>query len=141
VAAAVATAAYVTKAAVDIGKTIRDHIVHSEGSPPLPDKPVGDKPTGGSGNRTNSGPLTPGNMGTEDAGKDFDKLTGGKSGPAPEGSNHPPGTQVGDNGIAHRPPAGDKGSRIDIPANGDKSHETLHYPPPPPPPPKPPELR
>jgi hypothetical protein len=55
-------------------------------------------------------------------------LTGGKSGPAPAGSTYPPGTQVGNSGIAARPATGSSGPRIDIPANGDKPHETLHYP-------------
>jgi filamentous hemagglutinin len=101
-------------------------------APPLPEKQVGENPTQGSGNRTNSGPLTPDNGGTGDSPKDFDSLTGGDSGPAPEGSNYPAGTRVGESGIALRPPAGDKGARIDILRNGDKSHETLHYPLPPP---------
>jgi hypothetical protein len=52
----------------------------------------------------------------------------GKTGPAPVGSNYPPGTQVGDNGIRLRPARGNSGPRIDIPVNGGKPHETLHYP-------------
>ncbi len=96
---------------------------------PLPGGLVGvqDGKSGPQGNRHNSGPLAPENGGTGDAGKDFGKLTGGKSGPAPEGSGYPKGTQVGENGVALRP-EGKAGPRIDVPANGDKPHETLHYP-------------
>ena len=84
-------------------------------STPLPDKLVGvqDGKSGTQGNRANNGPLAPEHGGTNDAGKDFDHLTGGNSGPAPEGSRYPPGTQVGDNGIALRP-EGKTGPRIDI---------------------------
>lgn len=109
-------------------------------SPTLPGGLVGvqDGKDGQQGGRINSGPLSPDHGGTGDSAKDFDKLTGGNSRPAAEGTGYPPGTTVGDNGIAHRPATGKAGPRIDIPANGDKSHETLHYPKPPPPPdPKP----
>lgn len=105
-----------------------------EGSPPLPGGLVGvqDGISGVRGKRTNSGPLAPEHGGTDDAGKDFGKLTGGKS--TTDGS----GGLVGENGIRYRPAVGGNGPRIDIPANGDKPHETLHYPsPPPPPPPQP----
>jgi len=40
---------------------------------------------------------------------------------------YPPGGQIGKNGVYGRQ-APDGGYRIDIPANGDKPHETLHYP-------------
>lgn len=79
------------------------------------------------GNRHNSGPLDPSNGGTGNSQQDFDRLTGGVSGPAPEGSSYPPGTLIGENGIVFRPGEKDTGSRIDIPANGTKPHETLHY--------------
>lgn len=103
---------------------------------PVPTGLVGTdpKPTKG---RTNSGPLAPENGGTGDAGKDFGTLTGGKSGPAPPGSTLPPGTQVGENGTQLRPGTPTSGPRIDVPANGPKPIETLHYPAPPPPPPPP----
>lgn len=96
----------------------------------LPSGLVGtqDDESGPVGNRHVSGPLDPAHGGTGDPAKDFDTLTGGKSGPAPDGSRYPAGTQVGDNGIASRPAKGASGPRIDIPANGDKPHETLHYP-------------
>ncbi|HET6843359.1 MAG TPA: RHS repeat-associated core domain-containing protein [Candidatus Angelobacter sp.] len=108
-------------------------------SAPLPKELVGtqDAKSAPQGNRHNSGPLDPSHGGVGDAAKDFDTLTGGKSGPAPAGSTYPPGTLVGDNGIALRPARGTSGPRIDIPANDTKPHETLHYPPPPPPPPPP----
>jgi RHS repeat-associated protein len=95
---------------------------------PLPSGLVGtqDDKSGQSGGRIVNGPLDPAHGGVGDAGKDFDTLTGGKSGPAPTGSTLPAGSQVGDNGIVLRP--GQDGPRIDIPANGDKPRETLHYP-------------
>ena len=109
-----------------------------EGSttPPPPGTLVGTQ-DGGSrqqGGRVNNGPLAPAHGGTDDAGSDFDHLTGGNSAPAPEGSRLPPGSVVGENGVIFRPGSGSTGPRIDIPASGDKPHETLHYPVPPPPP-------
>jgi RHS repeat-associated protein len=100
-------------------------------SPAVPTGLVGtqDGKGGQAGGRVNSGPLAPEHGGTGDAGKDFDHLTGGKSGPAPGGSTLPPGTQVGENGTQLRPQSGTSGPRIDIPANGPKPVETLHYPP------------
>jgi hypothetical protein len=65
--------------------------------------------------------------GTGNAETDFGNLTGGVSAPAAEGSGLKPGTQVGENGVIYRPAAGADGPRIDIPASGDKPHETLHY--------------
>jgi uncharacterized protein RhaS with RHS repeats len=96
----------------------------------LPTDLVGeqDKKSGARGDRHNSGPLDPSNGGTGDAQKDFDKLTGGKNGPAPADKKFPPGTQVGKNNVAIRPGQGNDGPRIDVPANGRKPHETLHYP-------------
>jgi filamentous hemagglutinin len=104
----------------------------SESSPEPSTGLVGeqDDKSGSRGNRHVSGPLSDTHGGTGDPEADFDVLTGGKTGPAPEGSGYPEGTRVGENGIAIRPAQGDKGARIDIPARGDKPHETLHYPPP-----------
>ncbi len=104
-------------------------------SPAAPGELVGeqDAGSGGQGGRHNSGPLSGENGGTGDAGTDFGNLTGGVSGPAPEGSRLPPGSQVGENGVIYRPDTDSSGPRIDIPASGDKPHETLHYPKPPPP--------
>jgi hypothetical protein len=113
-----------------VGNAILNHGNKEGGkSPPLPDKLVGvkDDKSATQGNRENRGPLAPENGGAGNAGKDFDHLTGGKSGPAPEGSKYPPGTLVGENGVAIRPD-GKSGPRIDIPANGDEPHETVHYP-------------
>jgi len=59
--------------------------------------------------------------GSGDAEEDFGKLTGGSGQNASES-----GHQIGANGVRLR--YTDKGPRIDIPANGDKPHETLHYP-------------
>ena len=97
-------------------------------SPPLPDRLVGANPRKGSGKTAKSDGLAPENGGTGDPEKDFDKLTGGDSGPAPSGKNYPAGTRLGGNKISLRPASGENGPRIDIPANGDKPPETLHYP-------------
>ncbi|MGH9697680.1 MAG: hypothetical protein ACRD5Z_26305 [Bryobacteraceae bacterium] len=51
----------------------------------------------------------------------FDRLTGGQSVILPDG------TRRGSNGIRLRPDSG-SGPRIDIPANGEKKHETIHFP-------------
>jgi RHS repeat-associated protein len=103
---------------------------HEEKSPEVPKELVGQKDgVGGErGRRVNSGPLTPEHGGTGDSEKDFGKLTGGKFNPAPADKGYPEGTRVGENGISHRPATDKSGPRIDIPANGDKPHETLHYP-------------
>ena len=114
----------------------------SQGEPhPLPGGLVGtqDGKTRQQGKRINSGPLAPAHGGTGDSEKDFDKLTGGKASPAPTDKGYPEGTVIGDNGISHRPATDKSGPRIDIPANGDKPSETLHYPTPPPPPPTQPQ--
>lgn len=101
-----------------------------ESAPTLPGDLVGvqDGKAGEQGKRVNSGPLDPAHGGAGDAVKDFDTLTGGKSSPASEEKKYPAGTLVGENGISLRPQVDGKGPRIDIPANGDKPHETLHYP-------------
>ena len=44
-----------------------------------------------------------------------------------EGDSAPPGVQIGENGIFGRPKNSNEDQSIDIPANGDKPHETLHY--------------
>lgn len=119
------------------GCKIPDNAHANEGNgkscPPVPDKIVGDQSdpragTSNSGNRHNSGPLTPENGGTGDAERDFDHLTGGTGKPFPESDSRSknPGAQVGDNGIWIRPDGRD-GPRIEIPGNGTKLPETLHY--------------
>ncbi|MFC3378605.1 RHS repeat domain-containing protein [Rugamonas sp. CCM 8940] len=105
-------------------------------APPVPGDLVGDQSDpragpGNSGKRHTSGPLTPGNGGTGDAEKDFDKLTGGTGKPFPgsDGRSKIPGAQVGDNGVWIRPGTKNPGDgpRIEIPGNGNKLPETLHY--------------
>ncbi|MGF6418245.1 RHS repeat-associated protein [Stenotrophomonas sp. AN71] len=105
-------------------------------APALPEGLVGieDKGSRQQGGRVNNGPLAPDNGGVGDGLKDFGTLTGGKFDLASEGSRLPEGAQVGDNGVIYRPGNAGSGPRIDIPANGEKPHETLHYPKPPPPP-------
>jgi len=106
------------------------------GESPLPEGLVGTQDSGSrqQGARVNNGPLAPANGGTGDAEADFGNLTGGNAGAAPEGSRLPEGSKVGANGVIYRPGNEVSGPRIDIPANGQKPHETLHYPKPPPPP-------
>lgn len=104
--------------------------------PPVPSDYVGDQSdpragTSNSGKRHTSGPLSPDNGGTGDAQKDFDHLTGGTGKPFPgtDSRSKNPGSLVGDNGIWIRPGTkkpGD-GPRIEIPGNGNKLPETLHY--------------
>lgn len=105
-------------------------------APPVPGDLVGDQsdPRAGpssSGKRHKSGKLTPENGGTGDADKDFDELTGGTGKPFPssDGRSKIPGARVGDNGVWIRPGTKNPndGSRIEIPGNGDKLPETLHY--------------
>ena len=103
-------------------------------APPIPEDYVGDQSRGhtsNGGKRHTSGPLTPENGGTGDAEKDFDKLTGGTGKPFPDsdGRSKKPGTLVGDNGIWIRPGTKNPGDgpRIEIPGNGNKLPETLHY--------------
>jgi len=120
-----------------IGDTISNVMNNEQGdqpqaeqSPGLPGGLVGeqDDRAGRSGNRHVSGPLAGEHGGAGDADTDFETLTGGRSGPAPGDRGYPEGTRVGENGIAIRPGTDEKGPRIDIPANEDKPHETLHYP-------------
>lgn len=123
--AVAAVGAVVTTGALiwDIGNAV----FNDAASPDVPDGIVGANPRETRG-RTNSDGLAEENGGTGDAEKDFDGLTGGVSGPASEGSRYPEGTRVGENGIAIRPGTDKSGPRIDIPAKGEKPHETLHYP-------------
>ncbi|MBV7544645.1 RHS repeat domain-containing protein, partial [Acidovorax sp. sic0104] len=110
--------------------------MNSEGSggnvPPIPEDLVGDQsdpragPNRGGGKHT-SGPLTEENGGTGEFLPDLDKLTGGAR-PWRPGDKAPPGSLIGENGIFGRPTNSGGGQSIDIPANGKKPHETLHYP-------------
>lgn len=113
-----------------LSQVVKSTGVGQEGvGPSLPTGLVGtqDSDSGRRGARVNNGALDPGNGGTGNANDDFDLLTGGHSHPAPADSNYPPGTLIGDNGISLRPRTIGSGPRIDIPANGSKPHETLHY--------------
>jgi RHS repeat-associated protein len=99
-------------------------------APPVPTEPVGTPPrTPGKGGQIQSGPLHPDHGGTGDADADHDHLTGGTGRPN-ESGGRPAGTRVGENGIQIWPGKTGQGPRIDIPANGAKPGETLHYPPP-----------
>lgn len=113
----------------DVGSAILQND-QATSTPSLPEGLVGeqDDKSGPRGKGWVSGPLSPDYGGTGDADQDFDQLTGGQSGPAPAGDRYPDGTRKGDNGITIRPGTDQKGPRIDIPANGDKPHEDLHYP-------------
>ncbi|NVD69567.1 hypothetical protein HUX88_03220 [Duganella sp. BJB1802] len=130
-------------AANDQGKNASDAVSSDAGKqadtnsvPPVPGDYVGDQGdkragTSESGKRHTSGPLTPENGGTGDAEKDFDKLTGGTGKPFPDsdGRSTKPGYVIGDNGIWMRPGSKNPGDgpRIEIPGNGNKLPETLHY--------------
>jgi len=74
------------------------------------------------GNRQNNGPLSPDHGGTGDAEADFGIL-GGDAGYDVIDD----GQSVATNGVRLRPATETNGPRIDIPANGNKPHETLHY--------------
>ena len=101
-------------------------------APSLPDVLVGDQSDSRAGpnrdgTRHTSGPLSPDHGGTGDFQADLDTLTGG-SRPWQSGDRAPPGSLVGENGIFGRPNNSGGGQSIDIPANGNRPHETLHYP-------------
>lgn len=100
-------------------------------APAAPDLPGGfvgveDSKSGYTGKRKNSGPLDPEHGGTGNAADDFEVLTGGTRAPVPD--SYPEGTVMGGNGVTLRPETDKNGPRIDIPANGDKPPEALHYP-------------
>ncbi len=77
------------------------------------------------GKRHTSGALTPDNGGVGIARPDFDTLTGGQKQPA--GGTWPAGTIIGPNGVVLRPGQKGDGPRNEIPGNGKKLPETLHY--------------
>ncbi|MEN3931796.1 hemagglutinin repeat-containing protein [Microvirga sp. W0021] len=110
-----------------VGATSGAWSVNNADQNSVPEKLVGtiDSKSSTQGKRQNNGPLDPKNGGSGDPQKDFDLLTGGKSEPAP--ATYPPGSKIGPNGIVYRPGQNGSGPRIDIPANGLKPHETLHY--------------
>jgi len=90
--------------------------VFSEGTDALPTDLTGQNPRDGSGRRVNTD--LPG--GSKDV---FDQLSGGRS------TDQGDGTKIAPNGVRWRPGVGDQGPRVDIPANGARPHETIHFPP------------
>jgi hypothetical protein len=84
--------------------------------PPLPEELIGNNPRE-AGNRSNTD--MPGVNPTPE--ELFDKLTGGRSETLPDG------TRKGPNNVRLRPDVGE-GPRLNIPANGKKPHETIHFP-------------
>ena len=113
-------------AIVEIGHTVWQ--ANQEGdAPALPDGLVGnDQTPRGSGNCVTSGTLSSDFGGTGDYDADLETLAG-ETRPAGPGDNAPSGAQIGTNGVFGRENSSG-GRSIDIPANGDKPHETLHYP-------------
>ncbi len=100
-------------------------------APDLPSDLVGDQGDSRagpnkSGNRHTSGPLTSENGSTGDFETDLETLAG-ETRPAGPGDSAPAGSLIGENGVFGRPENSSGGASIDIPANGDKPHETLHY--------------
>lgn len=98
------------------------HIVHNEPAvpevkpvPPLPDKIVGNNGKAGGGRENTDLPAAdfPGTI---------EDLTGGNL-------QEEDGQLVCPNGVRVRPGKDGQGPRIDIPANGSKPHETIHFPP------------
>ncbi|WP_204274750.1 hypothetical protein, partial [Enterobacter hormaechei] len=99
--------------------------------PALPVDLVGDQrsPLAGSnknGTRHTCGILKPEFGGTGIYDEDL-KTLAGDAGPAVRGDSAPPGAQIGENGVFVRQTNSSGGKSIDIPANGDKPRETLHY--------------
>lgn len=79
-----------------------------------------------SGTRHTSGNLKPEFGGTGKYEDDL-KTLAGDTRPAVRGDRAPPGAQIRENGIFGRQTKISGGKSIDIPANGGKPHETLHY--------------
>ena len=103
--------------------------VDSGSCPALPEGLVGDQSSplaGQKGNRHSSGKLAPENGGTGNFEEDLGTLAGPVR-PWQPGDSAPSGTLVGENGVFGRPGNGAKRPRIEIPKNGDKPHEGLHY--------------
>jgi len=89
---------------------------NTEKPPELPTGLTGENPRQGSGNRINTD-LPGGSQGV------FDGLSGGKS------TTQDDGTPVAPNGVRLRPGKDGQGPCIDMPANGSRPHETIHFPP------------
>lgn len=136
-AAATVSIVYVGRKVAETIEGVRDYIHQSEsnkprptsegGAPPLPEGLMGEGQTPrGSGNSVTSGPLKPEFGGSGDYESDLRTLAG-ETRPAGSGDAAPPGAQIGENGVFGRENSSG-GRSIDIPANGDKPHETLHHP-------------
>jgi RHS repeat-associated protein len=95
------------------------HVSNSEAdsgeTPPVPSGLVGQNPRSSSGRRTNTD--LPG--GAEEL---FGELSGGNYETLPDG------TRRAANGVQIRPGSDGSGPRIDIPGNGNKPPETIHFP-------------
>ncbi len=123
-----------TGRALSVARMVIGAVFNESAKPSVPGVPndlVGDQSDdragpNKSGKKHTSGPLTPENGGAGDYETDLETLTGGTR-LAGEGDSAPPGSQVGENGIFGRPENSTGGASIDIPAKGDKPHETLHY--------------
>jgi hypothetical protein len=100
------------------GTWIEDWLANSANPPDIPDKIIGDnpKPASGSGSRVNTDRPAGSFAGT------VEELTGGQLTPDPDR----PGHLCCSNGVRVRPSS--QGPRIDVPANGPKPHETIHFP-------------
>jgi hypothetical protein len=85
--------------------------------PPLPDDLVGDNPRSSTGKRTNT------DLPSDAFPETIKDLTGGNY---VDDAN---GSKVCPNGVRIRPGKNGEGPRIDIPANGPKPPETIHFPP------------
>ena len=100
-------------------------------TPALPTGLVGDQnsPLAGgnkSGTRHTTGKLKPEFGGNGEYDDDL-KTLAGDTRPTVRGDRAPLGAQIGENGVFGRQTNSSGGKSIDIPANGDKPHETLHY--------------
>ena len=73
-----------------------------------------------------SGPLRPEYGGNGNYLHDLG-VVAGTTQPAQPEDRLPPGSVIGGNGVIGMPNNSSGGASIDIPANGSKPHETLHY--------------
>jgi len=99
------------------GQIISNVIKSEGGTPDLPNDIVGQDPRPSTGKRINT------NLPADRFPDTVDELTGGNT------KTDPHGNQVCPNGVQVRPGQPGQGPRIDIPANGPKPPETIHFPP------------
>ncbi len=88
-----------------------------DGVPPIPSEIYGNKPRNTSGKRVAT------DLPAEEFERALKDLTGGRL-----GKTDKPGRSECPNGVGVRAPAAGKGPRIDVPANGSKPPETIHFP-------------